>query len=119
MSRKPPTPIPAASERWEPIRTAAARLGRSPGHLRRLCLRQLKGQGKARLVKQPGHKAAWEVRGDVALSDAATPPGGRAVAVLEVGGIRIVIEQPCTITLSALTPAGGNETTDGPRLAGP
>jgi hypothetical protein len=51
------------SDIWQSVQDAAGRLGRSPGHIARVCPELVKS-GLARWIKGGGKKARWQVRID-------------------------------------------------------
>jgi hypothetical protein len=75
---------------WIDLPTAAARSGRHPRHLARLCRENLKAAGLA-MLRQPagGGKAVWFVRSDADPSFAGVRPADEAVKAIELSAVTI------------------------------
>jgi putative transposase len=73
-----PAPAPAAQVTWLDLDAAARLSGKSEGHLRRLCGDRWHGEGKARLLQEPGIKPRWQIRSD---ADASFTPGASPTTV--------------------------------------
>jgi hypothetical protein len=100
---------------WQSVAAAAERLGRNKGHVRKLCPRW-QAEGKARRVSGGGRRTRWEVRSDARtvgpLVPHPTPP-----VVITMGDTRIVLELPCTVSITPPRPADrrAREAFDGPQ----
>ena len=84
---------------WQSLEIAAKRLCKSRGHLRKLCP-TLARDGMARLVNGGGVRPRWEVRSDAPLHPSPVRAGGLPL-IIELGGVRIVIDSPCVVRVSA------------------
>ena len=96
----------ATPQAWQPLGAAAARLGKTAGHLRRLCP-AWERRGLARRVTGGGRRPRWEVRQDARLprADGAAESVAPAPVVLTVGQTAIKISSTAAVTLH-ISPAG-------------
>ena len=99
-------PAAAARHYWQPLGAAAARLGKTAGHLRRVCP-AWEERGLARRVTGGGLRPRWEVRQDARLPRADEAPPSRVPppVVLTVGQTAIKISSMAAVTLH-ISPAG-------------
>ena len=99
---------------WQTVAEAARRLGRNKGHVRKLCPRWA-AEGKARRVKGGGRRSHWQVRSD-AGTVAPVVPQRTPPLVITLGDTRIVLELPCTVSITPPRPADRRprEAIDGP-----
>jgi hypothetical protein len=88
---------------WQTVDEAARRLGRNKGHVRKLC-RRWAAEGKAQRVSGGGRRSSWRVRSD-AGTVAPVVPKRSPPLVITLGDTRIVLELPCTVSITPPRPA--------------
>lgn len=88
----------ADTHTWQSIDAAAKRLGRVPGHIRKLCGRWA-ATGHARQVAGGGRKWHWEIRDDAGLYERGRPIASASTARARVGDLSIWIEGNCLIEI--------------------
>lgn len=93
---------------WQFLPTAAKRLGRNPGHLRKLCP-ALVEQGFARKVRVKGRRRSWQIHRDFSMPAAPLEATGVGPIVVSVNGITIRINAASTVTLQISPDGCGDE----------
>ncbi len=92
---------------WQRLEEAAMRLGRSAGHLRRLCP-DLSREGKARIVAGRGVRSFWQIRDNVELKPrrhgSELPVGKPFQAQPNTNQVQIIVGD-LTITIQLGAPA--------------